>query len=508
MKKFIATLVKSHGNTSASLTLLVCAAAMVSPAQTLTTIYSFDGSESQNPEAGLLEADGVLYGTASNGGAGAEGAAFRVTRAGALTTVYSFCTEIDCRDGAVPEAGLLQAADRNFYGTTTSAGSNSFFAEYGTVFRTTQSGDFTTLYSFCSLPNCADGAGPVAGLVEPVGGDLYGTTGVGGVNNNSCFMGCGTVFKINTAGALTTLYSFCSQPNCADGSGPQAGLVQAADGNLYGTTSAGGMNNEGTIFRITPAGALTTIYNFCSLADCVDGADPVASLFHSTSGDLYGTTKLGGTNCVPEGCGTLFKVTLDGALTTLYSFCAQANCADGRYPAASVIQATDHNVYGTTESAGANSSFDEYGTIFRITPAGALTTLYSFCSLAECKDGAAPVSALLQSTDGGIYGTTLMGGVYNTAFGGDGTIFELSVGLGPFVKTRREFGEVGGSVEILGTDLTGTTSVTFNHTPAVFTVHSPSLIVATVPDKATSGPVEVLTPLGALFSNVPFQVLR
>jgi uncharacterized repeat protein (TIGR03803 family) len=230
----------------------------------------------------------------------------------------------------------------------------------------------------------------------------------------------GTVFKMLPGGKLNILYSFCSLAKCADGSHPYAGLIQATDGNFYGTTNRGGANDpyDGTVFRITPAGKLTTIYNFCSLPNCTDGLSPFAGLIQGTDGDLYGTTQGGGTN----NNGTVFKITLGGALTTLYNFCSQPNCADGCSPNAGLVQATDGNFYGTTYWCGANYI---YGTVFKMTPGGLLTTLHSFCSQSNCPDGANPWAGLVQATDGRLYGTT---------YGGDfslGTVFSLDVGLGP-----------------------------------------------------------------------------
>jgi uncharacterized repeat protein (TIGR03803 family) len=186
--------------------------------------------------------------------------------------------------------------------------------------------------------------------------------------------------------------------------------------------------------------------------------------------------------------------------TTLYSFCDKTNCTDGSGPGAGLIQGTDGNLYGTT-SHGGNAGD---GTVFEITPGGTLTTLYSFCSHVNnglCTDGEFPAAGLIQATNGDFYGTTLSGGA-----NGDGVVFRLSVGLGPFVETQTTSGTVGAAVKILGTDLTGATSVTFNGTPATFAVVSKSHINATVPTGATTGFVEVVTPGGTLTSNVVYTV--
>jgi len=311
------------------------------------------------------------------------------------------------------------------------------------------------------------------------------------------------VFKITGSGKLTTLYSFCSQgvyPYCTDGANPDAGLVQATNGDFYGTTSGGNnlYGNDGTVFKISPSGTLTTLYSFCSqgvFPTCTDGAYPAAGLIQATDGDFYGTTVVGGAS----GYGTVFKISPSGTLTTLYSFCAEGepNCTDGATPYAGLVQATDGDFYGTTYGGGA---YDD-GTVFQITTSGALTTLYSFCAQSGCTDGANPDAGLAQATNGDFYGTTEYGGTNSL-----GTVFSLSVGLGPFVETLPTSSKVGAAVQILGTDLTGATSVTFNGTAAAFKVASPTLIKTTVPGGATTGTVQVVTPSGTLSSNLPFRV--
>ena len=213
-------------------------------------------------------------------------------------------------------------------------------------------------------------------------GNFYGTTEWGGA------YGLGTVFKISPGGTLTTLYSFCAGGlSCADGSLPTAGLVQAADGNLYGTTAEGGANTDGTVFKITPGGSLTTLHSF----EGNDGGLPEAALVQATDGNLYGTTSWGGSG----GYGTVYKITLGGTLTTLHSFSGYPT--DGGDPYAALVQATDGNLYGTTWRGG---SYDE-GTIFKITPTGTLTTLHSF----DGTDGSFVQAGLVQASDGNFYGT-------------------------------------------------------------------------------------------------------
>jgi uncharacterized repeat protein (TIGR03803 family) len=472
--------------------LLWVTAAIALPAQTLTTLHSFDNTDGASPVAGMIQhTHGDLYGTASAGGASGGGTIFKITTSGMLTTSYSFCSQSNCTDGANPVAALTQGTDGNPYGTTSYGGANGA----GTVFRITD-GTLTTLYSFCSQLNCTDGEVPRAGLVQGTDGNFYGTTSGGGVGQYY-----GTVFKITPGGVLTTLYTFCSQLNCADGAQPEAALVQGTDGNFYGTTVGGGNGSWGTIFKITPTGTLTTLRNICTNRKCTDGIGP-NGLVQASDGNFYGTTRLGG-GCFEDGCGTVFKITPRGKLTTLYHFCMQYPfpCPDGENPNAGLSQGTDGNLYGTTTNNGANG----WGTIFKITRSGTLTTLYNLCSQLNCADGGFPEAALVQDTNGKFYGTTYYGGNVTCA-SGCGTVFSLSVGLGPFVKTQPTFGTVGASVAILGTDLTGATSVTFNGTPASFTVVASSYITTSVPAGATTGKVEVTTPHHTLKSNEPFRV--
>jgi uncharacterized repeat protein (TIGR03803 family) len=391
------------------LVFVFCAATtMASPAQTLSTVVSFNGASGANPQSPLIQAtDGNFYGTTLQGGATNNGTIFKITPTGTLTTLYSF----GGADGSGPYAGLLQASDGNFYGTTSEGGANN----KGTVFTITSSGTLTTLYNFCSQANCTDGAVPWAGLLQASDGNLYGTTIDGGSSAN-CLQGCGTAFKITTGGALTTLHAFDS----TDGATPFAGLVQATDGNFYGTTALGGANclsggGCGTVFAMTPAGALTTLYSFCPQSGCADGSGPYAGLVQATDGNFYGTTPNGGTHAK----GTVFAITPGGMLTTLHSF----GGSDGAYPEGGLIQANHGNFYGSTSSGGGNGD----GTLFAITTGGALTTLHSF----DGTDGATPLAALLQASDGSFYGTTVYGGTSTNCSLGCGTVFRLSLPLVP-----------------------------------------------------------------------------
>jgi uncharacterized repeat protein (TIGR03803 family) len=336
-----------------------------------------------------------------------------------FTSLLSF----DGSDGNYPESALAQGTDGNLYGTTQAGGANKgncVNGGCGTVFKITPAGALTTIYNFCAQTNCDDGAYPLPGLVLAADGNFYGTTYNGGGNRGGCDEGCGTVFRITSAGTLTTLYSFCAETNCADGAGPEASLLQAPDGNFYGTAAYGGGSNDGGIvFKISPQGALTVLYTFCAEANCSDGSTPLAALVQATDRNLYGTTFYGGANqsqCT-EACGTIFKLTPSGALTTLYSFCAQTNCTDGSGPAG-LVQASNGNFYGTTTYGGTSGN----GTVFEITAEGKFTTLQNF----HGARGTEPYASLKQATDGNLYGTTGHDGTSHMLNLG-GTIFKISL---------------------------------------------------------------------------------
>jgi len=251
-------------------------------------------------------------------------------------------------DGASPSAGLIQGGDGDFYGTTSGDGQHN----YGTVFRIGADGSFTSLHQFVNL--VTDGAGPNGILTQGRDGNFYGTTSGGGTNNN------GTVFKITAEGTLTTIWHFGSLSNNMDGKWPLAGLVQGSDGSFYGTTQLGGTNNNGTAFKITPAGILTPLWQFGSLSNKADGSNPDTGLVQGSDGNFYGMaaylgTKLGG---------TAFQITTTGTLTVVWQFRSLPNAADGATPLARLVQGSDGSFYGTTAFGGTNGS---YGTVFKLT---------------------------------------------------------------------------------------------------------------------------------------------
>jgi uncharacterized repeat protein (TIGR03803 family) len=404
-----------------------------------------------------------------------------------LTTLVNF----DGSNGAAPYfMSLVQGADGDLYGVT--QGIPNQYS--GTVFKLTTSGSLTTLSDvggshagmilgtdlnlYGSSPpfkmtesgklTPLNGPGSYGPLLQASDGNFYGTTYFGGTNNY------GTIFRMTPQGEFTTLYSF----DWVDGSYPSAGLVQARDRSLWGTTYEGGTNDYGTIFRFNPNGSLTSF-------TLTYGARPDAAMTLGLDGNLYGTTFSSDSE---SGAGTIFKITPEGNLTTLYTL------GDDGPPCAGLILGNDGNFYGTTIYGGSLGA----GTVFRVSPRGEFKTIYNF----NGTDGSFVSDGLVQATNGIFYGATTEGGTYDI-----GTLFSLDTGLAPFVAFVRPYGKVGRIGGILGQGLIGTTTVSFNGIPASFNVHGDTFLTATVPSGATTGYVTVTTPSGTLTSNVPFYVI-
>jgi len=436
-------------------------AAIASSAQTFTTLANLT-KDNQCPMGTLVEGvNGNFYGLTQNNAVYLNGGSiFVMTAAGSVTTLRS----LSLYDGGIASELVLNP-DGTFYGTACCA----LYEEWGTAFNISARGTFKVLSRFDKATGQPDAA------LRAASGSYYGTTLNGGPNH------AGIVFRMDRTGALTTLYTFCTQSHCPDLGVPLT-LIQATDGNFYGTGVGNNPVDEGVIFRITPGGSLTTLYTFCTQTGCPDGSWPT-SLMQGSDGDFYGTTQFGGLYY-----GTIFKITSSGILTTLHVFCTETNCPDGSSPVA-MIQATDGNFYGTTNGG--------FGSIFRMTPSGQLTTLHTFDMTGEFP------GPLMQGTDGNFYGMTSYGGANQ-----DGTVYKLSMGLGPFVKLVQPAGRIGETGGIIGQGLTGTTDVSINGLHASFTVVSDTYIRAIVPAGATSGFVTVQTPSGILKSNVPFYVIQ
>jgi uncharacterized repeat protein (TIGR03803 family) len=429
-----------------------------------------------------------------------------------------------------PTGIIAQGRDGNLYTSATLGGTIG----EGAAFKITPSGAVTLLYSFSG----PDGAEPLGGLTLGTDGNFYGTTYTGG---SYC---CGTIFKVTPSGALKTLYNY---PGNSDGNSPYAPPVQGTDGNWYGTMSSGGTNGEGTVYKLTPAGVLTTLYSF----DSTHGAEPHAPLVQGTDGNLYGTTLYGGT----VGDGVVFKITTAGKLTVLYNF----DDTHGRYPVSPVVQGTDGNFYGTTLDGGSTES----GVVFKITPAGKLTVLHTMNGTTE---GSTPVAGLVQGTDGNfygansqvgkassgcpngcgtsfqvtlkgkltvlhnfdlttgstpddtpfqntngiVYGDTYVGGTGNVSpcsAGDCGVFYSWSDSLPTFVSLLPNSGKVGKTVGILGQGFSSSSVVKFDGVKATAVKNTGSTFLSvTVPSGGFTGSVTVATGSTTLTSNKIFRV--
>jgi uncharacterized repeat protein (TIGR03803 family) len=449
---------------------LTVASTTQATAQTFNVLYSFGAhtGDSYSP-AGLLAQgrDGNLYGTTVYGGTYNLGTVFKVTPTGKLTVLHNF----DGTHGSLPwGGGVILGTDGNFYGATAFGGT---FND-GTVFKITPAGKLTVLYNFT---NGVDGETPWAPPIQGDDGNLYGTTC--GCPFGGAF--AGTVYKLTRCGTLTTLHEFA--PNAVnDGVNPQSPLMQATDGTFYGTATNQGAYDRGTIFKITAGGSFTALHSF----DEAHGARDYGQLVQGSDFNFYGPTAVGGTS----GNGALFKMTLGGRYTVIRSF----NESDGAEPGVGLVLATDGNFYSVAYYGGTTND----GTIYRISPDRSFSVLYNF----DGATGSGP-AALLQHTNGALYGHTFAGGPY-----GGGTVFSWSTGLGAFVRLVRHSGKVGATVGILGQNFIGASSVAFNGIPATFTVRRDTYLEANVPAGATTGYVQVTTPSGNLTSSAKFRVMK
>jgi uncharacterized repeat protein (TIGR03803 family) len=389
-------------------------------AQTVSILHQFSGGNDGSEPffMHLIQAsDGDFYGTTSAGGTNSAGTVFKITSAGTLTVLYEFKGAPN--DGQFPEAGLLQGSDGNFYGATYEGGSNF----HGTVFQMTPLGVLTNIHILGST--AGEGIWPFSQLIQGTDGFFYGTTTAGGTR------GDGTVFKINSTGNLSTIYSFT---NGLDGSNPYAGVFQGSDGNFYGTTQAGGGNTNcfggcGTVYKVTPGGVLTTLHQFGTSPS--DGQSPIGGIIQGYTGDYYGTTFDGGTN----GEGVVFKITSAGTLTVLYQFGAFAY--DGLNPRCSLLQGSDSYLYGTTFEGGTNNGA---GTLFKIGPEGGLIYVHDFDG--HPGDGVFPAAPPVEGYDGNYYGTTFQGGTNQL-----GTVYKLAspVSSNPNEPSSFGFGNSNGN---------------------------------------------------------------
>ena len=449
---------------------------MAASAQTYTELLSFDGNSAAGPKTALVQgADGNLYGTTYYGGTGT------------------------CFDSAGIGCGVIFRVTRrhafevlyNFqsngpthpvYGLALGFDGNFYGIAGNSIFKATPAGDFSVVYTFTGGTG---GYGVYGALIQGVDGNFYGATYYGGTPSQFCPGGCGTVFKMTPAGVVTTIYSFCPENYCSDGENPWGTLVQGANGDLYGTAENGGLYKRGTVFRVSPNGKFTLLYTFQG-----NFSQPYpGGMILGTDGNFYGTTE-----------SFAYQVTPLGVFTDV------SDLVDGNNPNL-MIQGTDGNLYITTQEGG---QYVYYGVILEMPTNGKASVIHDFAGYPD--DGAGPWGSLTQATDGKFYGDTFNGGEANCNYTnnspGCGTIFSLDMGLPPFVTFLRGAGGPGRRFGILGQGFTGATSVSLNGTPVDFKVKADTFIAATVPAGATTGYVTVTTSGGKLKSNVPFRVLK
>jgi len=459
------------------ITIIVVCATMAAQAQVYTPLYNYGSTVGDpiNPAAfsAIAQArDGRLYSTTGGGGTHNWGAAYAITTSGSLSKLYDFAA-YPAPSG--PASGLTLGTDGFFYGSTTTGGAHIL----GTVFKLSDTGLFTDLWDFGNKVD--DQGSPEAPLVLGADGNLYGTSD--GAYNGQY----GSVFKITPKGALTTIHVF----KATDGTTPY-GMILGLDANFYGVARSGGANNLGVVFKMTKAGKVTVLHPFAGYPN--DGSQPVGGLVQGNDGVIYGTTYAGGTKT----WGIVFKISPTGSgYTVLHNFDRTLDINDGIRPVAALALGTDGNVYGTAGGGGKQND----GALFKVTPAGQYSTLYSFCAVPGCKDGFYPQTAMIQHTNGEFYGATNSGG--QTVNGGE--FYSLDMGLGPFVSLVGVWGKVGSTIEVLGQGFTGTSSVKLGGSPANFTVVSDTYMTAKVPD-GSSGFVTVTTPSGTLTSSRKFFV--
>lgn len=349
--------------------------------------FSGTGDGAQPWDTPIEYGAGNFYGTTLSGGANKWGTIFKITPGGTLTVLYSFCSKAGCADGQLPHAGLFADKAGNFYGTATYGGDAN---GQGVVFKLATDGKQTVLYSFTGSPN--DGQYPYGGVIMDKRGNLYGTTVGGGPDND------GAVFKLAPDGSETVLHFFTNI--AGDGNSPMGSLVADKHGNLYGTTQLGGANDLGTVFKLTPGGRETIFHSFTGAPN--DGTEPSAGLIIDSQGNLYGSTWAGGA----DNMGSVFRLAPDGSETILHSFAGPPG--DGRGPQGDLTMDKSGNLYGSTYEGGANGD----GTLFQLAPDGSATVLYSFCQEQYCADGGWPVSGPIPAKDGTVYGMTDAGGEY------------------------------------------------------------------------------------------------
>ncbi len=464
----------------------------ITPTGAYSVLSSFD-STMANPYSGLtLGTDGNFYGTTNGGGTSLMGTIFKITPSGVVTVLHSLAYI----EGASPLTPPIQASDGNFYGTASGGG-----AGYGSVYKLTTAGVFTTIYAFDNT----HGSTPVAPLMQGNDGNLYGTTKVGGT------LGYGTAFKITTTGALTVLYNF----DLTHGANVYAPLVQGSDGNFYGTARNGGtMNNGGVAFKLTPTKVLTILHNFDATTTTGDGVAPYAGLVQASDGNFYSVTSAGGANA----SGAVYKITPSGTYSKLFDFAA----ATGSLPFTTLRQHTSGKFYGEATTGGALSHGALFSFDLAFGPFISLQTTSGKVGKSVGILGAGLSGTTSVKFNGTTATFTVVSDTYITTSvpSGASTGFVTAITPGGTLKSSQKFrvtpaivsfsppsGPVGTAVTITGNSLTGASSVAFGGVKAsAFTVNSSTQITATVPAGAVTGKIQVTTPGGTASSSTNFTV--
>jgi uncharacterized repeat protein (TIGR03803 family) len=499
----------------------------ITPKGKLTVLKSFSlgAGDGIGPVSGLtLVLNGDYWGSTEGEDFNA-GAIFKMTSSGKETSYNTVLGGTGEVNGGQPIAPPVQGMDGDLYGMTTSGG-NSSKCTYGNggcgvVYKITSSGKYKVIYTF----DQTNGGNPDSPLLLGTDGNFYGTTYYGG-SVGQTFKNAGVVFKITPAGKYTVLYTFCSQTNCTDGANPADGLTQGSDGSFYGTTEYGGTGagglRQGIAFKLTPSGKLTVLYNFCSLSNCTDGANPLGGLVQATDGNLYGTTTYGGSNKY----GNIFQITPKSKFTVLYNFAF----ATGVNPKTTLIQHTNGILYGDTLGGGSGNKINCGGNlcgVFYSVDAG-LKPYAGFVNWWGAVGNTIEIlgQGLTGTTAVSFNGTaatfTVVSDTYLTAVVPTGTTpgFVTVATPGGVLTTNRKFkvvpfiqdftptsGPVGTPVTINGTSFTGATKVTFGGVKATtFKVVSDIEVTANVPTGAKTGKIQVTTPGGTATSATDFTV--
>lgn len=454
----------------------------------VTTLHDLVGTEGQFPHGQLVQGrDGNLYGTTSPGAV--VGNAFRITPTGTYTVLHAFNPTPDSLSPS--PSVLMHGLDGNFYGTTTNGN-----AAGGTLFKMMPKGVVTVLHQFGTVLN--DGYSIDNGILRPTppvqtpDGTLYGATTSGGQN------GVGIVYKLTAAGTYSIVHHFVL--SLTDGSNPSAPLVVGNDGNLYGTTTAGGPPTafSGTVFRITPSGVFKILYSFNAFDD--GGHQPQAPLVLGTDGIFYGTT-FG--NSALNQQGNIFKITAAGAYTNLNGLDFGKGVTDGAFPSAGLVQASNGLFYGATTRGGIPPGLfaDDAGVLFDIDRLGSYNVSHTFN---KTIDGARPLYGLVQHTNGKLYGTIRFSKI-GLSPPGNGSVFSLDVGARPFALAQPSSGKAGGTIGLFG-NFTGVTSITFNGIPATSAGVGNTYRTVTIPAGAATGVIKINKPTGSVSGLNTFLV--